>query len=110
MRHDRNGTLLRLFGLWLGLNTWGNCFRPAVTLHLHLANKAHHHQLTGRWLYPAKAILTFRNLTETRIYWRGWFRFDWQSQYIARRWGVAVEAPHGTCWHYTGWMGTHWDI
>lgn len=46
----------------------------------------------------------------TTIYWRGGLRFDWNSEYIARKFGEEFDAPHGLCYQYQGILGTHHDI
>ena len=109
-RSKRDGTLVRIFGLYLGYNVWGNTFSPALCVS---TDKPKTSVLkTGVVLHRARVTLTFRSSysLETKIYWRGGFRFDWHSTHVARRLGKAFEAPHGTCWHYEGWLGTHWDF
>jgi hypothetical protein len=103
---DRNGTLVCIFGMWFALNTWGNCFSPAVCLSTPMLKSIV--AKDGTVLHGARWILTFRfGFAETSIYWRGAFRFFWNSEHIARRFGKEIEAPHGTCWQYSGWLGTH---
>ena len=108
VRGGRNGNLVRVCGVWFGLNVWGNCFSPAVCLETPMLKS---HESRGKMRHGARWILILRwDGAETKIYWRGALRVDWDSAHIARRFGKAVEAPHGTCWHYEGWLGTHWDF
>ena len=106
---SRNGSFLRVFGAWFALNPWGNCFSPAVCLNTPMLPSR---EFRGEIRHGARWILTVRtaNQTETRIYWRGGLRFDWNSAHIARRFGTSVEAPHGLCWQYRGWLGIHQDV
>ena len=96
------GTLVRVCGVYFGFNVWGNCFSPAFCVTTNFGKSK---------FKTAKVILTLRwSGAETTIYWRGGLLTDWNSAHIARRFGVAVEAPHGTCWRYKGWLGNHHDI
>jgi hypothetical protein len=105
---SRNGTLFRVFGLWFALNPWGNCFSPAVCLNTPMLKSS---VWNGIWRHGARWILTVRFAgAETKFYWRGALRFDWDSAHIARRFGKPIEAPHGTCWQYSGWLGCHMDV
>jgi len=106
---SRNGTFVKVFGIHFALNPWGNCFSPAVCLNTPMLASR---EFRGKMVHGARWILTFRTAasTETRIYWRGGFRFDWNSAHIARRFGKAIEAEHGYCWQYQGWMGAHVDV
>ena len=127
----------RIFGVYFAAGTWlGNCFSPAVVLEWHGKQKPssshdplNEERLEGRpawWVeryrkyhaeklaapevisYPAWASLTLRfKGCSTRIYWRGWWRLDWDSEHIARKFGNLHEADHGDCWFYKGWLGNH---
>ena len=108
-RSDRNGTLVRVFGLWFALNTWGNCFSPAVCLNTPMMKSwvdkkgvTHH---AARW------ILTLRWAgAETKFYWRGALRFSWDSAHVARRFGKFVDTDFGGAFQYKGWLGHHVDL
>ena len=105
----KSGVLVRVFGLWFALNPWGNCFSPAVCLNTPMLKSWTCNKGIRR--HGARWILTLRwGGVETLVYWRGALRFDWNSAHLARRFGVAVEAPHGTCWRYSGVFGTHLDV
>ena len=45
------------------------------------------------------------------IYWRGWFRLDWNSEHVAKRFGVYHDnSEHGRApdyYSYKGWLGNH---
>jgi len=105
----KNGTLIQFCGLYFGLNVWGNCFSPAIVLDTPMLKSRV--SKDGVLCHGARWILTLRWANaETKFYWRGGLRFSWDSAHIARRFGVAVEAPHGTCYEYKGWLGNHYDI
>ena len=107
---SRNGTLVKVFGLYFALNPWGNCFSPAVCFNAPMMKSWTDKK--GVVHHAARCILTFRTAhqTETRLYWRGGLRFDWNSSHIARLFGKGFDAPHGYCWQYQGWMGNHVDV
>lgn len=140
LRHNIFSTWIyqRVFGLWFAAGTFmGNCFSPAIVLVWHGMSKKRsshappnlegkserHRQLLQRgyerrlaephrWNRAAWATLTLRwKHAETRIYWRGWLFFDWNSEHIARRFGVFSDhSEHGgPCMVYTyrGWLGSH---
>lgn len=127
----------RVFGVFFAVGTsFGNCFSPAIVLNwygrckpvsshrgptgerLAKVSEKHKEWILARfqeklvspelWSYPAWACLTLRwGHAETRVYYRGWFRFDWSSEHVARRWGQISEQDHGTCYQYKGWLGQH---
>ena len=101
-----HGKFLEVFGLTLALNPWGNCFSPAVCLAINKNFKPFNYQ--GKVCYPALLTLTLRSShsLETTIYWRGGFRFDWNSAHLARRFGQFVDTDFGG---YNQWRG-HMDI
>lgn len=112
MRRKDKWLYVKLFGLYIAIGRWfGNCFSPAIVLCWQGFSKPH--KFLGKICHPAWATLTFRspNHMETTIYWRGLFRFDWNSEYIAKRYGTYVEANdlyhNPDYWQYTGWLGTH---
>jgi len=101
-----HGKFLKVFGLTLALNPWGNCFSPAICLATNL--KAKPFNFKGKLSHPAKLTLTFRSSIslETTIYWRGGLRFDWNSAHLARRFGTFVVTDFGG---YSRWHG-HVDL
>ena len=101
-----HGKFLEVFGLTLALNPWGNCFSPAVCLAINKNFKPFNYQ--GKICYPALLTLTLRSShsLETTIYWRGGFRFDWNSAHLARRFGQFVDTDFGG---YNQWRG-HMDM
>ena len=62
--------------------------------------------------YPVWASLRFTTnyVTATTFSWQGWFRFSWNSEHLAERFGEAYEAPHGTAYQYNGWLGEHHSV
>lgn len=110
-RTERNGTFLTVCGLTLALNPFGNCFSPAICLNAHKGGgKRHVYQYKGQPTvgYTAKAILTLRsNISlETRVYWRGGLRFDWNSGHLARWFGKFHDTDFGG---YCQWRN-HMDL
>ena len=131
----------KVFGCYFAVGTWfGNCFSPAVVLLWHGMSKplSSHHRMSDERLakfsdrmreryekayaeriaepetfsHAAWAVLTIRfDSMETRIYWRGWFRFDWNSDHIAYRWGKHHSPECGQhfpeYWAYRGLLGSH---
>jgi hypothetical protein len=96
------GTLVRVCGLYFGFNVWGNCFSPAICVNTNFRKSK---------FKTAKVILTLRwSGAETIIYWRGGLLTDWNSEHIARKFGKEIDAPHGICFRYHGWLGNHHDI
>jgi len=130
----------RVCGVYIAAGTFmGNCFSPAIVFVWHGRSKprSSHESLSAErlsrfnermqagyakrlaekrskpveWSYAAWATITLRfKGAETRIYWRGWWRLDYNSEHIARRWGTSQDAPHGTIHTYRGWMGSHQDV
>jgi len=127
----------RVFGIWFVISKQiGNCFSPAIVLNWSGRTKAHsshapineqrlasftpscqhlmrirHQEKMARPEVISRAAwgsMTFRfSNKETVIYWRGWFRFDWNSEHIAARYGKKFAAYHGTVFNYKGWLGSH---
>jgi hypothetical protein len=52
--------------------------------------------------YPAWLEVTVRTKSgrETVIYWRGWFRFDWNSEHLAFRFGRVSEQDFGNVYQW----------
>jgi hypothetical protein len=130
----------RVFGLWFAVGKqFGNCFSPALVLEwkgmrkrwsshtpinperfAQMSTSMQERMLKAQakrmgepleWFYPAWAQLTYRsNHRETRLYWRGWLRFDLHSDHIAEWWGEPHDAPHGTVWTYRGLLGSHQSV
>lgn len=102
----------KVFGVHIAIGRWfGNCFSPALVLEWHGRSKLMSYFHLGK---PVKARAAWATLTirtsfscETRIYWRGWWRFDCNSQHIARRWGKFRDTDFGGYWTYSGILGTH---
>lgn len=87
------------------MNPFGNCFAPALCLNVHEGGgKRHVYQYKGKSTtgYTAKAIVTMRSgsMAETRIYWRGGFRFDWNSAHLARWFGTFHDTDFGGYWQW----------
>lgn len=109
---NRNGTFLRVFGLWFAYNPFGNCFSPAVCINkskgLPWVGKPWVSKIDGVKHYPSRMTLTLRwGGAETMCYWRGGLRFDWNSEHVARRFGKEIDADHGTRYQYNGILGYH---
>lgn len=86
---------VKFAGIWWALNVFGNCFNPAVCVTTSLDARAR----------AARAVLTLRwNWLETRVYWRGGLRFDWNSEHLAMRFGTFSETDFGGVWtwHFLG--------
>lgn len=101
----------KVFGIQFAVGRWfGNCFSPAVVLEWKGMHKSG--VLLGRQCHPAWAILTIRTRfgMETMIYWRGWFRFDWNSDHIAFRLGAFHDTDFGGFYQYRGWLGNHTSL
>jgi hypothetical protein len=109
---DKLGTFLRLGQLWLAHNPWGNCFAPAIILDTTGLKTKPWTCKKGVKRYPAKATLVIRTRghAETAIYWRGWFRFDWNSAHVARRFGAFIDTDFGGVMQYKGILGSHIDL
>tara|TARA_R110000822_G_scaffold110654_6_gene240949 strand:- start:3180 stop:3632 length:453 start_codon:yes stop_codon:yes gene_type:complete len=108
---------VKVFGVWFAAGRWfGNCFCPAVVFVW--SGRKTPFERNGVNCYPAWAMLTFRckKHRETVIYWRGGFRFDWQSEHVAARFGKVTTHPTSGCCYeeevcrtidYKGWLGEH---
>lgn len=90
------GKFLNLFGFTIAINSFGNCFWPALVIDWRGVQKSWVSS-KGVRLYPAFLIITFRSgpSMETAFYWRGWFRFDWNSGHLARHFGKRLECSFG---------------
>ena len=130
----------KIFGLFIAVGRqFGNCFAPALVLewygvrrrvssHARVnppagASAALVKRIEARlaealaqpetFRYPAWAKFTIRTRSraETVIYWRGWFRFDWNSEHIAQRFGKCEDhSNYGgpvEFYSYRGILGTH---
>ena len=131
----------QIFGCWFSVGRWfGNCFSPAIVLTWHGfsrpksswerpagldrpttsdSQRATIKRIWDRalnkpevWTFPSWACLIIRfRRAETAIYWRGWFRFSWQSEHIAVRFGTYHDSDpmNGVPmhWTYNGWLGSH---
>lgn len=95
-RSDRNGTFVKVLGLWLAYNPFGNCFSPALILSTY----------TLRGHRAFKFTLRTRSHMETTVYFsRGSQRgswFWWNSAHLARRFGTASEQDFGTVYFWRG--------
>jgi len=103
------GIFIRLFQFTLAFNPFGNCFSPAICIHWWGFRERYQSRVfEGLWCYPAVLQIKFRSSSgrETSVYWRGWFRFDWNSGHLARRFGKRIEAEFGD---YFQWR-SHNDI
>lgn len=98
----------KFFGLHVAVGRWfGNCFSPAIVFEWHGERKSYEDR-HGVTRYPAWMTITLRfRHKETRIYWRGVDRWDWNSEHIARKWGKCSEQDFGDYYCYKGWLGTH---
>jgi hypothetical protein len=93
-----NNKLIKVLGLYLGLNTWGNTFRPAVVLHV----------TPARLWKTAKLQLTIRTrVGETTVYWGGAMHFWWNSDHLAAWLGEHHETDFGGYEQYRGILGVH---
>lgn len=102
----KGGKFLKIFGLTLALNPWGNCFSPAICLD-NTNFKAKPFNWHGKVCHPSRLQLVFRsNFLDTTIHWRGGLRFDWNSAHLARRFGTFVDSDFGG---YFQWRG-HMDL
>jgi hypothetical protein len=83
-------------GFVLGIGSWfGNCFTGIVI---------HADRFSPAIKFHYKAMTSYVGFNpKTR-------RFYYNSEHIARKYGTAFEAPHGTCFSYTGILGRHDDI
>jgi hypothetical protein len=123
----------KVFGLHIAVGKWfGNCFAPALVVEWHGVRSGEWRHATARravakytgdansywqkvlaepnyYIMPSWATITLRtrNFAETKIRFRGWMGFSFDSEHIAEKFGKAVDAPHGTCYFYKGWMGNH---
>jgi len=107
---------------------WGNCFSGLVLTvdkhHLQLKLLYKHTEshvslqffrtswlINGQPKAPNTSILEAKRLGHT-ISTKHHFlpRLYWHSTYIARHYGKTIEAPHGTCFIYSGWLGHHQDL
>lgn len=87
---NKHHTILALGKFHLIFGWAGNCISPC----LHFEKNV----ITIRFSHNnAICIYTFRGL-----------RWNWD--YLARTLGTRVEAPHGTCYFYEGWLGNHNDV
>ena len=102
----KGGKFLKIFGLTLALNPWGNCFSPAICLATNWNRKLF--TFEGKTCHPSRLTLTIRtqHSQETTFYWRGGLRFDWNSGHLARRFGQFVDTDFGG---YHQWRG-HADL
>ena len=114
----------KIFGLFIAVGRqFGNCFAPALVLEWYgVRRRVSSHSLTRRpealdqpevFYHPAWAKFTIRTSShaETVIYWRGWFRFGWNSEHIAQRFGKCEDhSNYGgpvEFYSYRGILGTH---
>jgi hypothetical protein len=123
LRHNIYGTWLyaRLFGITFAIGRYfGNCFWPALVL-----TKDRRSPLTltvrtgpglettfclGRLTTPPFGLDASGKLVRNEKRTTTWLpRLWWHSTHVARRFGTAREAPHGTIWQYRGWLGNHVD-
>tara|TARA_R110002167_G_scaffold70080_2_gene197348 strand:- start:291 stop:644 length:354 start_codon:yes stop_codon:yes gene_type:complete len=101
---QRGYLFLRVFRRFhVAWNVFGNCFSgicfepsfdaPSWTDKKGVVRHCTRFRIVLRW-----------NQVETDIHWRGWFRFDWNSGHLARKFGVWQEAPHGDVytWKFLG--------
>jgi hypothetical protein len=81
---SRNGTFIRIFGLWLAYKPFGNCFSPALifTPYTIKGCRAFHFKIRTR------------NHRETSIYYCN-FRLWWNSEHLAVRFGEFTETDFG---------------
>jgi hypothetical protein len=102
------GKFLKVCGMTFALNPWGNCFSPALCMETPMLKP---HMFKGIMRHGARVILTLRfKGAETKIYWRGALRVDWQSGHIARRFGKFVDTDFGGVFQYKGILGSHIDL
>lgn len=101
---------IKLLGLYIAIGRWfGNCFSPALVLEWNGRQKPFFMATTQTIARPAWAVLTLRTkrFRETKVYWRGWWRFDFNSEHIAERWGKFTDTDFGGVWTYKGVLGFH---
>jgi hypothetical protein len=79
----------------LAINPWGNCFSGLVVK-----------TAKGKGNVARVSVTLRTGCVETTAYWRGGFRFDWNSGHLARRFGTEVETDFGG---FRQWRG-HTDI
>ncbi len=94
-KHEGSGQMthiLRVFRVWFVLGWAGNCIRPCF--HLDPRMK----MFTARFNYGNECNIYFRN------------GLSWNWDLIARKFGKASEAPHGTIYTYEGILGNHADV
>lgn len=97
-RSGKFGKLIYIFNFVIAINPWGNCFSPALCFNWYGFRKAYQSTVfEGQLCYPAALKITLRTrcASETSLYWRGWFRFDWNSGHLARWFGKKHEAEWG---------------
>jgi len=101
----------KLFGMHFAWNVFGNCFSPALVLD---TNKSQPWtDKDGVTRYPAKVTLTLRTRfsLETKFYWRGGLRFDFNSGHLARRFGRFIDTDFGGVYQLESRvLGNHIDL
>ncbi len=90
--------IVNLFGFKIAVGFCGNCVWPI--LHFKSTDKVNLVCFTLR--------LSLHN--ETNVYVRRSGRIDWNSTWIARKFGVPMEQDFGTIYSYEGILGRHVDI
>lgn len=91
--------IVNLFGFKIAVGFCGNCIWPI----LHIKSFIDRVNLLS-------LVLRFNVRDEVTVYVRRSGRIDWNSTWIARRFGVAMEQDFGTIYSYEGILGRHVDI
>jgi len=108
MKKVRWGFLFKVLGVWVGVGDWfGNCLCPAIVLCIKGMPRSYMLK-DGRKATPAWVSLTLRSRGgETTIYMHRLYKWWWNSEHIARRFGRVRECETHMWCEYQGLFGSH---